>query len=123
MPPGTVQSLPILQSGYFRLCGHPGKSTECIPVTRFHLGGPSGSALLGYAYPNLDTDSDSLADAMEYVIGTNPLLPSGADSDGDGVGDDDEYPQAGVPVSDPCAGPSVTCLRGFWQVFSDGFEQ
>ena len=76
------------------------------------------SSLLGYAYPNVDTDGDLLVDGMERVIGTNPLL---IDSDGDSVIDGLEFPQAGVPVSDPCNGPNVQC--GIVPpLFGDGFE-
>lgn len=79
---------------------------------------PSGSAnLLGYAYPNIDTDGDQLIDGMEFVIGTNRLM---VDSDGDLVNDGQEFPQAGVPLSDPCAGPNVQCPVP--PLFANGFE-
>jgi hypothetical protein len=79
---------------------------------------PAGSmTVIGYAYPNVDTDGDALVDGFERVIGTNPTT---MDSDGDGAIDSVEYPLAGVPISDPCAGPNVTCtVNG---LFADGFE-
>lgn len=77
-----------------------------------------GATFLGYAYPNVDTDGDLLVDGMERVIGTNPLL---SDSDGDSVSDGLEYPQAKVPVSDPCFGPNVQCSV-VPPLFLNGFE-
>ncbi len=79
---------------------------------------PSGSAnLLGYAYPNIDTDGDQLIDGIELVIGTSRLM---VDSDGDLVNDGQEFPQAGVPLSDPCEGPNVQCPVP--PLFANGFE-
>ena len=79
---------------------------------------PAGTdPVMGYAYRNLDTDGDTLIDGFERLIGTNP---ASADSDGDGSADGVEYPLAGVPVSDPCAGPAITCTQP--GVFFDGFE-
>jgi hypothetical protein len=72
---------------------------------------------MGYAYRNVDTDSDTLIDGFERLIGTNP---ASIDSDGDGTADGVEYPLAGVPVSDPCAGPAITCSQE--ALFFDGFE-
>lgn len=54
--------------------------------------------LLGYAYPNQDTDSDGLVDGLEYVIGTDP---SDSDTDDDGISDALEYPLDELPASDP----------------------
>jgi len=81
---------------------------------------PSGSsALLGYAYPAGDADSDGLPDALERVIGTNI---NDEDSDDDDIDDAVEYPVAGVPDSDPCAGPNITCAFPAELIFADGFE-
>lgn len=77
-----------------------------------------GVTVLGYAYPNLDSDGDGLVDGMEYVIGSNPFA---ADSNGNGTIDGLEFPQAGVSFSDPCSGAN-TCLRRLQDVFADGFE-
>jgi len=81
--------------------------------------GPIGnSKVLGYAYSNLDSDGDGLVDGMEYVIGTNLDLP---DSDGVGATDGVAYPQAGVPVSDPCLGPgAISCPAD--EIFKDGYQ-
>ena len=76
----------------------------------------SSSPVLGYAFPNVDTDGDQLVDGFERMIGTNPASP---DSDGDGFVDGAEYPLAGVPVSDPCSGSANTCDP---PSFFDGFE-
>ena len=77
---------------------------------------PAGSNMvLGYAYPNVDSDGDGLIDGFEYLLGTDP---NHADSDRDGIPDGVEYPQAGVPVSDPCS--SGRCRADY--LFADGFE-
>lgn len=75
----------------------------------------SSDRLLGYAYPNLDQDGDGLIDAFERLLGTDPAR---ADSDGDGIPDGVEYPQAGVPRSDPCS--FSRCRPG--ALFADSFE-
>lgn len=78
----------------------------------------TSSKVLGYAYPNVDTDNDGLVDGMEYVIGTNPNV---ADSNGDGLLDGTAYPQAGVPVTDPCLGSGAnSCPANF--IFRNGFQ-
>jgi hypothetical protein len=43
---------------------------------------------LGYAFKNLDRDSDLLVDGVELMIGTNPL---DSDTDNDGLRDGEEY--------------------------------
>jgi hypothetical protein len=77
-----------------------------------------GVTVLGYAYPNVDSDGDGLVDGLEHVIGSNPFA---ADSNGNGTIDGLEFPQAGVSFSDPCSGAN-TCLRRPQEVFADGFE-
>jgi serine protease len=67
---------------------------------------PAATAPLGYAFKNIDTDSDGLIDGMERVLGSNRLI---ADTDCDGASDGVEYPTLtlqGVgqdPMSGPCA--------------------
>jgi hypothetical protein len=90
---------------------------------------PAGSfTKLGYAYPATDADppqgvgqppGDGLPDAVEYVIGTNPAMQ---DSDLDGVSDAAEFPLAGVPVSDPCAGGVGAILCPGDSIFRDGYD-
>ncbi len=81
---------------------------------------PSASTtIIGYAYPTNDSDGDGLVDAMEYAVGTNP---NSADSDGDGLSDSVEMPMNGVSNSDPCSGPSITCLAPAPLIFANGFE-
>lgn len=92
-------------------------SFEAAGYTTNFLSGPS--SVLGYAYPVADTDADGLADGFEYAVGTSP---SDADSDDDGSSDATEYPLTGAPVSDPCAGPNLTCLLGQHFIFANGFE-
>ncbi|HET6604495.1 MAG TPA: hypothetical protein VFG21_09835, partial [Xanthomonadaceae bacterium] len=54
--------------------------------------------MLGYAYPNIDSDGDTLVDGLEYVIGTNP---NNTNSDCYQGNDAAEYPPYEDPVSDP----------------------
>ena len=57
-------------------------------------GGSSFSEVLGYVYPNVDSDGDRVIDGFEAVLGTNALR---ADSDCDGLADGVEildYPYA-----------------------------
>lgn len=83
---------------------------------------PVGSSkVLGYAYPNLDSDNDGLVDGMEYAIGSNP---NRSNSDGNSATDGSAYPQAGVPVSDPCVGLGAVTFncpaKDF--IFANGFQ-
>ncbi len=48
-----------------------------------------GDGFLGYVFPNIDTDGDTLPDGMERMLGMNPLSP---DSDCDGKEDGAELP-------------------------------
>lgn len=91
---------------------------------------PSGSnKLLGYAYPSVDADGDGLIDGFEHVIGTSIYLRN---SDGDGACpatppaistcDGDEFPMVGLPVSDPCDGPTAGSCPAVDIIFKHGFE-
>lgn len=62
----------------------------------------NGPALLGYAYPNVDSDGDGLVDGFESTIGTNPQA---RDSDCDGSDDGVEFPLARLSDSDPLQSP------------------
>jgi PKD repeat protein len=57
---------------------------------------PGLSDVIGYAYPNVDSDGDGLIDGFEALIGTDPHR---SDSDCDGVSDGAEV--LGYPLSDP----------------------
>ncbi len=118
--------IPVGAERLYRQC-NPAED-DCAVFLEFNRAGmesqgytealPAGSpTLLGYAYRNIDSDFDLLADAMEFVIGTNPQR---ADSDGDGQIDGLEFPQAGAPKSDPCQGPNVQCDPS--SLFANGFE-
>ncbi len=72
---------------------------------------------LGYAYSTGDADFDGLPNAVEIIAKTNP---NDDDSDGDGLLDNEEYPLAGVPVSDPCD-PQAACSPPDL-IINDGFE-
>lgn len=81
---------------------------------------PAGFPMhIGYAYPNVDTDSDGLVDGFEHLIGTDPDI---ADTDGDGASDGAEFPLADVSGSDPCDGPLADRCRGVDLIFEDRFE-
>jgi hypothetical protein len=80
---------------------------------------PSSSKKLGYAYPATDQDGDGLPDGFELVVGTSPTR---ADSDGDGIADVSEFPLAGVPVSDPCAGGVGAIYCPANSIFADGYD-
>ncbi|MCP4674418.1 MAG: S8 family serine peptidase, partial [Deltaproteobacteria bacterium] len=79
----------------------------------------SGITVIGYAYPNVDTDGDTLIDGFEELIGTNPRF---WDTDCDGLSDGHELTnynqvqhQYGDPRDGPCWTPGVT-------IFADGFD-
>ena len=79
--------------------------------------GAASPTRLSYAYSPGDADNDGLPTAVEIIAKTNPNV---ADSDGDGALDMDEYPLAGVPVSDPCNPQAASSPPD--QLISDGFE-
>lgn len=123
MPPGTVKVM--------RQCNQSIDDCAVFPESQLSLWLSRGydqpmfagkGTVLGYAYPNIDSDQDGLVNGMEYVIGTNPFA---ADSNGDTQNDGAEFPQAGVqatgPTADPCNGPN-NCLRLPQNIFANGFE-
>jgi len=56
--------------------------------------------VIGYAYPNVDSDLDNVIDGFELLLGTDPHR---ADSDCDGIPDGAEV--LGFPASDPLSLP------------------
>jgi hypothetical protein len=77
---------------------------------------PTGAnVVIGYAYPNVHSDNDSLIDGQELLLGSRL---NAVDSDQDGFCDDAEYPLAGLPVSDLCSEGRCTNFV----VFADSFE-
>lgn len=68
--------------------------------------------IIGYAYPNIDTDGDGIVDGYESIVGTDP---TDADTDGDGLSDGAELlGLGGGKLSDP--------LIAKPEIFDDGFE-
>ena len=62
---------------------------------------PGNSDVIGYVFPNVDSDGDTLIDGMERMLGLNPALQH---SDGDGIPDGGdhllggvEYPMLSIP--------------------------
>lgn len=55
---------------------------------------PGGIDVIGYVFPNIDSDGDTLIDGMERMLGFNPNMQ---DSDSDGVSDGMEYPMLTIP--------------------------
>lgn len=77
---------------------------------------PTGTnVVIGYAYPNVHSDNDSLIDGQELLLGSRL---NAVDSDQDGFCDDAEYPLAGLPVTDLCSEGRCTNTV----VFADSFE-
>ncbi|HEV8240576.1 MAG TPA: S8 family serine peptidase [Thermoanaerobaculia bacterium] len=81
--------------------------SELVSMASLGYTSPGAFAeVLGYAYPNIDSDGDSLIDGFELLMGTNPVV---ADSDGDGSSDGAEalnYPYCD-PLRPGCGGSSV----------------
>lgn len=61
---------------------------------------PGENDLLGYVYPNVDSDGDTLINGFEGLLGTNPQR---ADSDCDGLRDGTEV--LNYPYGDPLGSP------------------
>ncbi len=120
-PPGTEPLHVMCSAGIYADCATFLESDkanfQAAGYSNTFLG--AASSVIGYAYPVSDVDVDGMVDAMERVVGTSV---SDSDSDDDGVSDSAEYPLTMVPVSDPCAGPNITCALGVHFVFANGFE-
>jgi hypothetical protein len=61
-----------------------------------------GAEVIGYAYPNVDSDGDRVINGFESLLGTDPLV---ADSDCDGLGDGVEILDFPYASKDPRSGP------------------
>ncbi len=120
-PPGTVK--------VYRMY-HPGQKAWAL-VSELELAAYSNAgytlpplyrAVIGYAYPNLDSDGDRLIDGFERLAGSDPSL---ADTDCDGASDGEEVllydrtdpDPARHGYGDPLAGP---CAAFFFDDFELG---
>lgn len=72
-----------------------------------------GAGCIGYVYPNVDADADTVIDGFEALLGS---ATNSSDSDCDGLSDGVEV--LGYPRSDPRGAPG--CPADF--IFGDGFE-
>ncbi|MCP4545494.1 MAG: S8 family serine peptidase, partial [bacterium] len=120
MPEGTVKLLRYYNSERNDFAIFP-ESEKDIMVADGYTGGQQGlSDVLGYVFPNVDSDLDFLIDGFEDMVGTDPHL---ADSDCDGRTDGEEllfYDMADPDPAthgygDPWDGPCAILFR-------DGFE-
>ena len=76
--------------------------------------------VLGYAYPNVDSDGDYVIDGFETMLGTNPAV---VDSDCDGADDGEEILFYDRASPNPAAHGYGDALRGpCGFLFYDGFE-
>ena len=75
--------------------------------------------VIGYAYPNVDSDGDGLIDAFERMIGTREDV---ADTDCDGFSDGDEVLFYDKSHPDPARHGYGNPLAGGFCLFSDNFE-
>jgi hypothetical protein len=108
---------------------HPGKDDFVVVPTSevaamqaqgyFAPNHPDLPEIIGYAYPNVDSDSDGLVDGFEALIGSDRTDP---DSDGDGISDGDELLFYDTSNPDPTLhGYGDPCSNGC-PIFTDGFE-
>lgn len=67
---------------------------------------PGANDWIGYVYPNVDSDADSVVNGFEGLIGTNPAQ---ADSDCDGISDGNET--LNFPYGDPLGSPGCATKK------------
>lgn len=90
-------SNPAVPQALYRRYSATEQSYALIPAGQ--LGNPifssyTGNDVLGYVFPNVDSDNDGLIDGIEVMKGMNPLSD---DSDSDGIKDFVAYPMLSVP--------------------------
>jgi serine protease len=99
MPAGTVRLFRRYhpQRDDFAIFPEP-ELTQMVAQGYTSNGG--GAEVLGYVYPNIDTEGDGVIDGFEGLIGSDP---SRIDSDCDGLSDGAEV--LGFPANDPRSAP------------------
>ncbi|MCP4549571.1 MAG: S8 family serine peptidase, partial [bacterium] len=120
MPHGTVKLLRYYNSERNDFAIFPESEKAAMEAAGYLGDQPGLSNVLGYVFPNLDSDEDFVIDGFEDLVGTDPHR---ADSDCDGVTDGEEllfYDMADPDPAihgygDPWDGPCAI-------LFGDGFE-
>ncbi|MCP4549204.1 MAG: S8 family serine peptidase, partial [bacterium] len=120
MPEGTVKLLRYYNSERNDFAIFPENEKDAMTAAGYYGNQPGLSDVLGYVFPNVDSDIDFVIDGFEKLIGTNP---NRADSDCDMRGDGEELlfydmsdpDPATHGYGDPWDGPCAV-------LFADGFE-
>ena len=113
LPPGTVRVYRAFHPTRYDHALFPESELGSMQAT-----GYTGQTVVGYAYPNVDTDGDTLIDGFEMLINTDPQH---ADTDCDGASDGSEvrtYNLSTHKYGDPLLG---SCW-GLDTIFANGFE-
>jgi hypothetical protein len=117
-PPGTVRVLRRYDPVRGDFAVFPESQAGLFP-TYGAFPNPSLPEVIGYAYLNVDSDSDGLIDGWERLLGTGTFV---VDSDGDSIPDGTEVLVYDASSPDPALhGYGDPCSNGC-PIFADGFE-
>jgi subtilisin family serine protease len=104
IPPGAVRLYRLYHAGRDDHAIFPESELAQMQAAGY-ASEPGANDWIGYVYPNVDSDFDTLIDGFERLAGTNIAL---ADSDCDGASDGTEV--LNYPYGDPLSTPG--CLTG-----------